>query len=174
MVYGISWCCMFQIWIYNYIHMAIHASWCGCPSLLIWIPMDTFPGIPSFRVTHICVRNMNVIGSNNGLSPRRHQAIIWTNDGILLIPPPFINQLQWNLHGNSHSLIQEVLIVWKIVAILSRSCRETCRLMYVYWTDRWLVSKSGIKWILDNYRHVSLRNYMYQLVTQEQTSMNLN
>ena len=25
------------------------------------------------------------IGSDNGMSPDRHQAIIWTNDGILLI-----------------------------------------------------------------------------------------
>ena len=35
------------------------------------------------RVTHICVRKLSIIGSDNGLSPGRHQAIIWTNDGIL-------------------------------------------------------------------------------------------
>ena len=39
------------------------------------------------RVTHICVGNLNIIGSDNGLSPGRHQAIIWTNAGILLIGP---------------------------------------------------------------------------------------
>ena len=37
------------------------------------------------RVTHICVSKLNSIGSDNGLSPGRRQAIIWTNDGILLI-----------------------------------------------------------------------------------------
>ena len=37
------------------------------------------------RVTHICVGNQTIIGSDNGLAPCRHQAIIWTNDGILLI-----------------------------------------------------------------------------------------
>ena len=37
------------------------------------------------RVTHICVGNQAIIGSDNGLSPGRRQAIIWTNDGILLI-----------------------------------------------------------------------------------------
>ena len=37
------------------------------------------------RVTHICVVNLTTIGSDNGLSPGRRQAIIWTNDGILLI-----------------------------------------------------------------------------------------
>ena len=39
------------------------------------------------RVTHWCVRNLTIIGSDNGLSPRRRQAIIWTNAGILLIGP---------------------------------------------------------------------------------------
>ena len=38
-------------------------------------------------VTHICVGNLTIIGSDNGLSPGRHQAIIWTNAGILLIGP---------------------------------------------------------------------------------------
>ena len=39
------------------------------------------------RVTHICVGNLSIIGSDNGLSPSRRQAIIWTNVGILLIGP---------------------------------------------------------------------------------------
>ena len=39
------------------------------------------------RVTHICVSKLNTIGSDNGLSPGRRQAIIWTIDGILLIGP---------------------------------------------------------------------------------------
>ena len=37
------------------------------------------------RVTHICVNNLTIIGSDNGLSPGRRQAIIWTNAAILLI-----------------------------------------------------------------------------------------
>ena len=39
------------------------------------------------RVTHICVCKLTIIGSNNGLSPGRRQAIIWINAGILLIEP---------------------------------------------------------------------------------------
>ena len=39
------------------------------------------------RVTHICVGKLTIIDSDNGLSPGRHQAIIWTNAGILLIGP---------------------------------------------------------------------------------------
>ena len=37
------------------------------------------------RVTHICVGKLTIIGSDNGLSPGRRQAVIWTNAGILLI-----------------------------------------------------------------------------------------
>ena len=38
-------------------------------------------------MTHICVGKLTVIGSDNGLSPGRRQAIIWTSAGILLIGP---------------------------------------------------------------------------------------
>ena len=35
----------------------------------------------------LCVGKLTIIGSDNGLSPGRCQAIIWTNAGILLIGP---------------------------------------------------------------------------------------
>ena len=71
---------------------------------LIRVPIPSFPDmIPIYminliliiisslihwdRVTHICVNKLTVIGSDNGLSPDRRQAIIWTNAGILLIGP---------------------------------------------------------------------------------------
>ena len=40
-------------------------------------------------VTHIyiCVGNLTIVGSDNGLLPGRRQAIIWTNAAILLIGP---------------------------------------------------------------------------------------
>ena len=53
--------------------------------------MHTFPSINELthwgRVTHICVSKLIIICSDNGLSPGRRQAIIWTNAGILLIGP---------------------------------------------------------------------------------------
>ena len=36
---------------------------------------------------HICVGDLTIIGSDNGLLPGRRQANIWTNAGILLIQP---------------------------------------------------------------------------------------
>ena len=38
-------------------------------------------------VMHKCVSKLTIIGSDNGLSPGRRQAIIWTNAGMLLIWP---------------------------------------------------------------------------------------
>ena len=39
------------------------------------------------RMTHIYVGNLTIIVSDNGLSPERRHAIIWTNAAILLIGP---------------------------------------------------------------------------------------
>ena len=59
-------------------------------------------------MTHICVGNLTIIGSDNGLSPGQRQAIIWTNVGMLLIGPfdPAVDwtlrsKLQWNCNRNS-------------------------------------------------------------------------
>ena len=38
-------------------------------------------------MTHICVGKLAIFGSDNGLWPERHEAIIWTKVGILLIRP---------------------------------------------------------------------------------------
>ena len=46
-----------------------------------------FHNVNGSLVKHICVGNLTIIGLDNGLSPGRRQAIIWTNDRILLIGP---------------------------------------------------------------------------------------
>ena len=55
---------------------------------LNWIITGSSYGLTHWgRATHICVGKLTIIGSDNGLSPERRQAIIWTNAGILLIGP---------------------------------------------------------------------------------------
>ena len=74
------------------------------------------------RVTHICINELTIIGSDNGLSPGRRQAIIWNNDGLLLIEP-LGTKLQWNFNQNSNIFIQENAlehVVCEIASILSR------------------------------------------------------
>ena len=39
------------------------------------------------RVKHVCVSELTIIGSDNGLSPGQRQAIIWTSARTLLIGP---------------------------------------------------------------------------------------
>ena len=59
-----------------------------CFILYSWFPYlkrTTNISIYWGRVTYISVSKLATIGSDNGLSPGRRQAIIWTNGGILLI-----------------------------------------------------------------------------------------
>ena len=55
------------------------------------------------RVTHICVGNLTIIGSDNGLSPGRRQAVTWTNVGILLIGPIGTNFSEMLIEINAFS-----------------------------------------------------------------------
>ena len=77
---------------------------------------------------HICIGKLTIIGSDNGLSPGQHQAIMWTNAGILLIGP---------LEAN----FSEILIViqtfsWKEIC-LKMSSMKCCP----FWLDL-----SVLKW----------------------------
>ena len=71
-------------------------------------------------LTHICISKLNIIGSDNGLSPDRHQAIIWTIAGLLLIGP---------LGKNFSEILIEILtfsenafesVIWETATILSQ------------------------------------------------------
>ena len=69
------------------------------------------------RVTHVCVGNLTIIGSDNGLSPGRRRAITWTNVGILLIGPLGTNFSEMLIEIHTFSFKK---IHWKMAAILSR------------------------------------------------------
>ena len=94
-----------------------------CTHMIIFLyPLDYFTGTGNKplkplthwgRVTHICVSKLTITGSDNGFSPGRRQAIIWTNAGILLIGPLGTN-------------FNEILI--KLILFHSRKCIWKCRL----------------------------------------------
>ena len=65
------------------------------------------------RVTHICVGNLTIIGSDNGLSPGRRQAITWTNVGILLIGPLGTNFSEIEIHTFSFKKIHLKMSIGK-------------------------------------------------------------
>ena len=58
------------------------------------------------RVSHICVSKLTIFGSDNGLSPGRRQAIIWTQVGILLIGHPGTNFNGISIEINSSSFMK--------------------------------------------------------------------
>ena len=82
-------------------------------------------------MTHLCVGNLTIVGSDNGLSPGRRKAIIWTNAGILSIAP----YKQGNFCRNRHIFILKNAfqnVIWEMTAILSRpQCVKTSFLICV-------------------------------------------
>ena len=69
-----SWSVMICVLVYHCVKIPLICS--GPSELTHW-----------GRVTHICVIKLTIIGSDNGLSPDRRQAIFWTNTALLLIGP---------------------------------------------------------------------------------------
>ena len=74
------------------------------------------------RVTHICVSKLTIIGSDNGLSPDRRQAVILTNAEILLIGPLWTNFNETSIEIHTFFIKENPFetVVWKMAAILSR------------------------------------------------------
>ena len=69
----------------------------------------------------MCVSNLTIIGSDNGLSPGRHQAIIWTSDKIVLIGSLGINFSDILIENHIFSLKKYIWnVVYEIASILSR------------------------------------------------------
>ena len=65
------------------------------------------------QVTHICVGKLTIIGSDNGLSPGRRQAIIWTNAGILLIGPLGTNFSEIQIEIQTFSYKKMASVKWR-------------------------------------------------------------
>ena len=66
----------------------------------------------SSQVMHICISKGTIIGSDNGVVPGRHQAIVWTNAGLLLIR----NKLQWNLNQNWYIFVKIGHVTLTVIA----------------------------------------------------------
>ena len=77
------------------------------------------------RVTHICVGKLAIIASDNGLSPERRQAIIWTNARILLIGPLGTNFSEILIEIQIFSL-KEIRLNLNVVCEIFTSFRPQC------------------------------------------------
>ena len=72
------------------------------------------------RVTHICVSKLTIIDSDDGLSPGRRQAIIWTNAGIMLLGPlqTKFSEILIKIHTSSFKKMH--------LKMSSGKCRPSC------------------------------------------------
>ena len=104
------------------------------------------------RVTHICVGNLTIIGSDNGLSPGRRQTSIRTNAVILLIRTLGTNfsEIWSEIHVFSLKENAFESVVCEIASILSR---PQCVNLFLWWfvvlvgyhSSKWgLLPKAGI------------------------------
>ena len=70
------------------------------------------------RLTHLCVSELTIIGSDNGLSPSHYLKQCW-----IIVNWTLRNKLHWNFKWNSNIFIQENSlehVVCEIASILSR------------------------------------------------------
>ena len=73
--------------------------------------------------------NLAIIGSDNGLLPIQHQAIIGTHVSLLFVNWDIRNKFQSNFNWNSNIFIQDnptEIVACKLAAILSQpQCMDT-------------------------------------------------
>ena len=92
-------------------------------------------------MTYICVSRLAITGSDNGLSPGRRQAIIWTYDWVLLIGPFGTNFSKFLIENHTFSF-------WKMhVKIPSTKWRQFVSVLMCLLLNR--VLKHGF-WLAGN------------------------
>ena len=99
-------------------------------------------------MTHICVDNLTIIDSDNGLSPGRCQAIIWTNAGIWWIRP---------LRTSFGEILIEIQTFWfkkMRLNVSSTKWRPFCLGHNVL--TSWLLNKMAFYWLYFFYEYVCI------------------
>ena len=103
---------------------------------------------------HICVNKQTIIGSDNSLSPGRHQAILWTNGGLLWIGP-----LGTSVNEVSCIFIREnafEYVVCKTALILSQLSASICAMfkLRILWASiyygSWIYKMRVNEWYAGN------------------------
>ena len=128
-------------------------------------------------MTQIWVGNPTIIISNNGLSPDRRQAIIWTNDGILLIISlgTHLSEILSELRSFSFKKMYLKMSSAKMAYISSRAQCVKCDLkhQHINIMERQSDIYSGISDIsnlisdISSYWEISEINYRYQKVLRD-------
>ena len=99
-------------------------------------------------MTHICVSKLTIISSDNGLSPDQHQAIIWSNDEILLIGPLGTNFNEILIGSQTFSLKKMHLKMssgkWRPFCLSLNVLTYFTSRPYVLWVESHLISTANL------------------------------
>ena len=98
------------------------------------------------RVMHICVSKLTMNGSDNGLSPGRRQAIVWTNAGVVIFITIFIfsfKKMHFKLSSGNWRPICLGLNVLKVVTMTASLFQ---------WLDK----------IIKGHPHIKVLSYQYR------------
>ena len=121
----------------NILTIQVQAIFYNC--IQMEIPINSLK--PS-GVTHMCGGNLTIIGPDNGLSPGRRQAIIWTNDGILLIGPLGTNFSEFLIGIHTFSFKEMHLKMssakWRPFCLGLNVLRQYCRWHGNHHAAQWL------------------------------------
>ena len=113
------------------------------------------------RMMHICVSKLTIIGLDNGLSPGRRQAIIWTNAEMSLIRNLGSNVCE--ILSEIHNLPQEnpvQNVICEMAVISSQpQCVKTLRQIM----DKRLFHDHKMLWSVYNYLFVCQNTEIYSL-----------
>ena len=118
----------YLIWFINLSYSDICQSTC-----VIWIAKLALTHWG--RVTHICVGDLTIIGSDDGLSPGRHRAIILTNAAILLMGLLWTNFSEISIETLTLSLKRNVF------EVSSAKGRPCCLGLNVLSGMAWVIKK---------------------------------
>ena len=125
-------------------------------------------------MTYICISNVTIIGSDNGLSSCRCQAIIWTNAGILSIGPlrTNFNEILIEIHTFSLKKMHLKMLSgnWQPFCLGLNELIPTMNFKYscLYQIWMWATYISMIKamWEIEWYLHGTSTNRVCTKLTQ--------
>ena len=167
---------------------------CDRPMSSWWLPMSCCQ--KSFKsstttiltVTHICINKLTTIGSDNGMSPCRYQAIIWTDTEILLIGPLGTNfsEILIEIHTFSYTKMHFKMLpekwqpfclglsVLNHAIIGSNNGLSHGRHQVIIWTQwciviNWIIGNK-IKWNSNQYTTILFQENSFEIIVCKMSS----
>ena len=95
---------------------------------------------------HICINNLTIIGSDDGLAPGQCQAITWTNARMLLIEPLGTNCNEILIYilsqeNASENVVRKMAAIFSQLNVLSKQHIYWNLYSWFSWYTSWFIMK---------------------------------